>query len=326
MVVVPESVAGSPEEFHDVLVTEQVSVLTQTPSAVRVLSPEGLDSAALVVVGEACPAEVVDRWAPGRVMINAYRPDRDDDVCGDQCPADAAVLRGGADRFAGVGDGVVCAGWVVAAGAGGGWSVSCMWPVPGWRMGIGGGAGWPRRGLWRVRSGGPGRGCIAPGIWCVGAPTGSCGTSAALMSRSKSAATASNSAEIQAGLAALDGVDHAAVIAREDRPGDKRLVGYVTGTAEPAGIRAQTGRAAAGLHGAGRGGDGAGAAGDSQRQTRHPRPAGTRIPRISIGTGPRPTRSKNSWPAFTPGCWGWSGSGWTTRFSTWVGIRCWRCG
>ena len=29
---------------------------------------------ALVVVGEPCPAEVVDQWAPGRVMVNAYGP------------------------------------------------------------------------------------------------------------------------------------------------------------------------------------------------------------------------------------------------------------
>ena len=42
LVVVPESVAGSPEDLHAVLVAEQVSVLTQTPSAVGVLSPQGL--------------------------------------------------------------------------------------------------------------------------------------------------------------------------------------------------------------------------------------------------------------------------------------------
>ena len=56
------------------LVAEQVSVLSQTPSAVGVLSPQGLESVALVVAGEPCPVAVVDRWAPGRVMINGYGP------------------------------------------------------------------------------------------------------------------------------------------------------------------------------------------------------------------------------------------------------------
>jgi len=43
---------------------------------------------------------------------------------------------------------------------------------------------------------------------------------------------------VQAALAGLDRVDQAAVIAREDRPAALRLVAYVTGKAEPAGIRA----------------------------------------------------------------------------------------
>ncbi len=76
LVVVPPSVAASPVEFHALLVREQVTVLSQTPpTALTALSPDGLESAALMVAGEACPAEVVDRWASGgRVMINGYGP------------------------------------------------------------------------------------------------------------------------------------------------------------------------------------------------------------------------------------------------------------
>jgi thioester reductase-like protein len=45
--------------------------------------------------------------------------------------------------------------------------------------------------------------------------------------------------EVRTALTGLDGVEQAVVIARADRPGDKRLVGYVTGTAEPAEVRAR---------------------------------------------------------------------------------------
>ncbi|KUI00960.1 hypothetical protein AU190_15605 [Mycolicibacterium acapulense] len=48
--------------------------------------------------------------------------------------------------------------------------------------------------------------------------------------------------EIEAVLAGLGGVEQAVVIAREDRPGDKRLVGYITGTADPDQIRAVLGQ------------------------------------------------------------------------------------
>ncbi len=126
LVVVPEAVAGSPEDFHAVLVSEQVNVLTQTPSAVAALSPQGLESAALLLGGEPCPAEVVDRWAPGRVVINAYGPTEATVYASMSAPLTAgwgAAWTPGSGApigCAGVLGGVVRAGWVVASGAGGG--------------------------------------------------------------------------------------------------------------------------------------------------------------------------------------------------------------
>ncbi|WP_460015884.1 AMP-binding protein, partial [Mycobacterium avium] len=74
LVVVSDAVARSPMDFHALLVAENVTVLSQTPSAVRMLSPQGLESAALVIGAEPCPPELLDRWAPGRTMVNVYGP------------------------------------------------------------------------------------------------------------------------------------------------------------------------------------------------------------------------------------------------------------
>ncbi len=236
LVVVPEPVVGSPEDLHDVLVAEQVSVLTQTPSAVAVLPAEGLESVALAVVGEPCPAEVVDQWAPGRVMVNAYGP-TETTMCvavsaplaaGSGVPPVGAPVAGAAlfvlDNWlrpvpagvvgelyvAGAG---VAVGYLGRAGLTGSRFVACPFGEPGARM---------------YRTGDLVRWGTDRQLQYVGRAD----------EQVKIRGYRIECGEIRAALAGLDGVHQAAVIAREDRPGDKRLVGYITGTANPAETRA----------------------------------------------------------------------------------------
>jgi amino acid adenylation domain-containing protein len=60
----------------DLLLREGVTAATLPPSALgAILEGQTLPRLAMAVVaGEACPAEVVDRWAPGRLFFNAYGP------------------------------------------------------------------------------------------------------------------------------------------------------------------------------------------------------------------------------------------------------------
>ncbi len=232
----PTQVARSADDFHALLVREQVTVLTQTPSAVGVLPTDGLDAAALVIGAEPCPPELVDRWAPGRVMVNVYGPTEIDDVA-----VEKHTTAGGfwctTNRFARTGGGVLRSRRVVATGAA--------------RRGRRTLPGGTRRRIWilapigadcstvralPVRRPG-GHGCIAPVTWCTGAPTDNCATWVVPMSRSRSAATASNSVRSRRRCPNWTACEQAVVIAREDQPGDKRLVGYITGTADPADAR-----------------------------------------------------------------------------------------
>ncbi len=237
LVVVPEVVAGSPQDVHALLVSEHVSVVTQTPSAVGALLPQGLDSAVLVVSGEACPAQVVDRWAPGRVMINAYGQTETTAVAAISAPlvAGGGVVpigspTGGAALF-------VLDGWLRAVPAG----VVGELYVAGRGVGVGYLGRGPLTGSRFVACpfGAPGMRMYRTGDLVRWRPDGQLAYVGRADDQVKIRGYRIELGEVQAALAGLDGVKQAVVIAREDRPGDKRLVVYVTGTADPTDIRAQ---------------------------------------------------------------------------------------
>ncbi|HET9892713.1 MAG TPA: amino acid adenylation domain-containing protein, partial [Mycobacterium sp.] len=254
LVVVPESVARSPEDFHALLAGERVTVLSQTPSAFYALqavdaqSPElrqQLKLRHVVFAGEALEPQRLATWLSHHPelpkLINMYGTTETTvhasfreivaaDAGGSGSPVGKPlghlaffVLDGwlrpvpagvvGELYVAGSG---LAAGYVGRAGLTGTRFVACPF----------GGAGAPGARMYRtgdlVRWGAAGE------LDYLGRAD----------DQVKIRGYRIELGEVQAALAGSDGVEQAAVIAREDRPGDKRLVGYVTGTADPATLRA----------------------------------------------------------------------------------------
>ncbi|MDT5101961.1 MAG: glycopeptidolipid biosynthesis protein [Mycobacterium sp.] len=255
VVVVPDAVVRSPEELRALLIAEQVSVLSQTPSAfyalqsADALSPESAGRLTLQTVvfgGEALEPQRLRAWFdrhPGSPrMINMYgitettvhasfREIVEADLDSAASPIGVPlahlaffVLDGSLRQVpAGVigelyvaGAGLAC-GYVGRSGLTSTRFVACPFGGPGARMyRTGDLASWGADGQLRYF----GRADDQVKIRGYRIELG----------------------EIQAALNAIDGVNQAVVIAREDRPGDKRLVGYVTGSAEPAVIRSALGQ------------------------------------------------------------------------------------
>ncbi|WAI56753.1 amino acid adenylation domain-containing protein [Mycobacterium avium subsp. paratuberculosis] len=245
VLVVPDDVVRSPEDLCALLIEERVDVLSQTPSAFDALqradSARRLNPQTVIFGGEALIPHRLGGWLDGHParprLINMYgitettvhasfREIVDGDIDGNVSPIGMPLAHLGF---------FVLDGWLrpVPAGVTGELYIA----------GAGVAAGYlGRPGLTASRFvacpfGGAGERMYRTGDLARWGADGQLQYLGRADEQVKIRGYRIELGEIQSALAELDSVEQAAVIAREDRPGDKRLVAYVTGTADPAQLR-----------------------------------------------------------------------------------------
>nr|UNQ78295.1 non-ribosomal peptide synthetase [Microbispora sp.] len=219
----------SADRLGELCARQGVTHMTLPPALVSVMSPEDFPGGGvLVVAGEECPREVAVRWSAGRSMFNAYGP-TESTVCATVSAALGSVPIGGRVPI-----GVPVDNTRVFV------LDSALRPVP---VGVAGelyiaGAGLARGYLGRAGLtserfvacpfAGAGQRMYRTGDVVRWNGAGDLEYLGRADDQVKVRGFRIELGEVEAGLARVEGVGQAVVVVREDRPGERRLVGYVT--------------------------------------------------------------------------------------------------
>ncbi|MEB4212393.1 amino acid adenylation domain-containing protein, partial [Mycobacterium sp. 94-17] len=224
------------QELLELLARDRVSHAKFTPSTLAALPAEELAGLTLVTGGEVCTAEIVDRYGAVARLVNEYGPT---ETTVDVTLGYPVVVGSGAAPIGSAVSGAVLFvldKWLrrVPVGVVGELYVAGPMVACGY---------WRRAGLTSSRFvacpfGGPGVRMYRTGDLVSWGVDGQLVYVGRADEQVKIRGFRIELGQVSAALAGLEGVEQAVVVAREDRPGDKRLVGYVTGTADPVGVRA----------------------------------------------------------------------------------------